>query len=92
MAFSFGKEGIHFNTISLGGVLTESFISKVKEEAKDRSLTYEDLLSEKTDNVPLKKYITPYEASVVIEGLLSNFSDHMTGVNLICDGGFTRAY
>jgi 3-oxoacyl-[acyl-carrier protein] reductase len=30
--------------------------------------------------------------AVAIEGLLSPFSDHMTGLNILHDGGFTRAY
>jgi 3-oxoacyl-[acyl-carrier protein] reductase len=29
---------------------------------------------------------------VVIEGQLSAFLDHMTGLNILHDGGFTRAY
>jgi enoyl-[acyl-carrier-protein] reductase (NADH) len=32
------------------------------------------------------------EVSAAVEGLLSEFSDHITGVNITCDGGFTRAY
>lgn len=92
MAFSWGKERVHFNTLSLGGVMTESFIKKVEEESAMKNTSYEILLSEKTENVPLNKYATPLEVAVVIEGLLSNFSDHMTGINLICDGGFTRPY
>jgi 3-oxoacyl-[acyl-carrier protein] reductase len=35
---------------------------------------------------------TPEEVAVAVEALLSAFSDHMTGVNLLHDGGFTRAY
>ena len=27
-----------------------------------------------------------------VEGLLSDFSDHITGINVLHDGGFTRAY
>ncbi len=27
-----------------------------------------------------------------VEGLLSDFSDHITGLNVLHDGGFTRAY
>ena len=32
------------------------------------------------------------EVAIVVEGLLSQFSDHMTGLNILHDGGFTRAY
>ncbi len=51
-----------------------------------------EYLPEETSNVPLKKYGTPDEVAGAVEGLLSAFSDHMTGVNILHDGGFTRAY
>jgi 3-oxoacyl-[acyl-carrier protein] reductase len=47
---------------------------------------------EETSNVPLRKYGRPEEVAAVVEGLLSDFSDHLTGMNVLCDGGFTRAY
>ncbi|MEY9163640.1 NAD(P)-dependent dehydrogenase (short-subunit alcohol dehydrogenase family) [Sinorhizobium fredii] len=45
-----------------------------------------------TENVPLRKYGTSEEAARTIEMLLSDLSDHLTGINLSQDGGFTRAY
>lgn len=32
----------------------------------------------------------PFEVAVAIEGLLSSFSDHMAGLNVLHEGGFTR--
>jgi 3-oxoacyl-[acyl-carrier protein] reductase len=29
---------------------------------------------------------------VAVDGLLSAFTDYMTGLNVLHDGGFTRAY
>ena len=55
-------------------------------------MTFEQRLAEETSNVPLHKYGTPEEVAVAVEGLLSPFSDHMTGLNILHDGGFTRAY
>jgi 3-oxoacyl-[acyl-carrier protein] reductase len=49
-------------------------------------------LAEETSNVPLRKYGTPAEVAGAVEGLLSAFSDHMSGLNVLHDGGFTRAY
>ncbi|WP_281040264.1 SDR family oxidoreductase [Rhizobium ruizarguesonis] len=43
-------------------------------------------------NIPLGKYGEPAEVAVAVEGLLSRFSDHMTGLNIMHDGGFTRSY
>ena len=92
-AFSFGADKIHFNTLSLGGVMTNEFIQKLEKEAVEKNISYADILSKHVDNVPLKKYASQLEVSQIIEeGLLSDFSNHMTGSNIICDGGFTRKY
>ncbi len=54
-------------------------------------MTIEQRLEEETSNVPLRKYGRPAEVAAAVEGLLSVFSDHMTGLNVLHDGGFTRA-
>jgi 3-oxoacyl-[acyl-carrier protein] reductase len=55
-------------------------------------VSFEQRLTEETANIPLKKYGSPREVAVAVEGMLSAFSDHMTGINILHDGGFTRAY
>ena len=92
LAFAFGAKGVHFNTISIGGVMTDDFIAKLESEASVNGLTYDEVLAGRVDNVPLKKYASLFDIAHVVEGLLANFSDHITGNNIICDGGFTRAY
>jgi 3-oxoacyl-[acyl-carrier protein] reductase len=92
MAFEYGKLGLHINTLSLGGVMTDSFIHKTKKESIQRNLSFEDVMKEKTSNVPLNKYASLTEVCSAVDGLLSHFSDHMTGQNFICDGGFIRCY
>lgn len=92
LAFAYGDKGIHFNTLSLGGTLTPGYTENLKKRAVANNMTYENRLAEETTNIPLKKYGTPDEVAVAVEGLLSPFSDHMTGLNILCDGGFTRSY
>ncbi len=72
--------------------MTDEFIRKLQKEAVEKNSSYTDILSQRVDNVPLKKYASPLEVAQIIEGLLSDFSNHLTGTNIICDGGFTRAY
>ena len=55
-------------------------------------MTFEQRLAEETSNVPLGKYGKPEEVAAGVAGLLSDFSDHMSGVNIMQAGGFTRAY
>jgi 3-oxoacyl-[acyl-carrier protein] reductase len=92
MAFALGAKNIHVNTVSLGGILTEKYQEGIAARGIKENRTYADQLANETDNVPLKKYGTPDEVSSVVFALLSDFSDHISGVNLLCDGGFTRAY
>ena len=92
LAFALGDRGIHVNTLSLGGTLTPGYASSIERRAANAGVTFGQRLADETSNVPLKKYGTPDEVAAAVEGLLSAFSDHMTGLNILHDGGFTRAY
>ncbi|MBK7953525.1 MAG: SDR family oxidoreductase [Candidatus Accumulibacter sp.] len=92
LAFALGEQGIHVNTLSLGGTLTPGYAASLQQRAAKAGTTVDQRLAEETSNVPLRKYGTPDEVAVAVEGLLSAFSDHMTGINVLHDGGFTRAY
>ena len=92
LAFAQGGRGIHVLTVSLGGVLSPAYRATLERRATSAGVSYEERLAQETSNIPLQKYGTPEEVAVVIEGLLSSFSDHLTGINILCDGGFTRTY
>jgi 3-oxoacyl-[acyl-carrier protein] reductase len=92
LAFVLGARGIHVNTLSLGGTLSQWYRDAISRRASEAGVTLERRIAIETDNIPLKKYGTPSEVAAAVEGLLSPFSDHMTGLNILHDGGFTRAY
>lgn len=92
LAFALGERGIHVNTLSLGGTLTPGYTASLERRATNARVSVEQRLADETENIPLKKYGSPKEVAVAVEGLLSAFSDHLTGVNILHDGGFTRAY
>jgi 3-oxoacyl-[acyl-carrier protein] reductase len=92
LAFALGDRGIHVNTLSLGGTLTPGYTASLEKRAGNAGMTFDQRLAEETSNVPLRKYGKPEEVAAAVEGLLSSFSDHMTGLNIMHDGGFTRAY
>lgn len=92
LAFALGERGIHVNTLSLGGTLTPDYMASVQKRAEQAGVSFADRLVDETSNIPLGKYGRPEEVAVVVEQLLGAFSDHMTGANLLHDGGFTRAY
>jgi len=92
LAFALGDRGIHVNTLSLGGTLTPGYTASLEKRAANAGMDLAQRLTEETSNVPLKKYGKPEEVATAVEGLLSTFSDHMTGLNILHDGGFTRSY
>ncbi len=92
LAHHLGPESIHVNTLSLGGVLTEDYVSELELEARQAQLRLEEVIGRETANVPLRKYASPLEVAYAVHGLLSNFSNHMTGINIALDGGFTKSY
>ena len=98
MAFELGRSGIHVNTVSLGGFLTKRIEGEIAQrnefefstEKSDLS-PYSSFLREDEINA-LGKYGDPKDAAQVIAEMLFNFSNHITGANIICDGGYTRHY
>ncbi|MFB2601399.1 SDR family oxidoreductase [Rhizobium phaseoli] len=92
LAFALGARGIHVNTLSLGGTLSPWYREAIETRAAAAGVTFEQRLAEETANVPLGKYGEPEEVAIAVEGLLSRFSDHMSGLNIMHDGGFTRSY
>lgn len=90
LALNYAGKGIHINTVSLGGTLTEQFIERLEHVKKSLSpgTAYEDI----PENIPLGRYGNPDDAAHVIETMLFEFSNHMTGGNIICDGGLIKRY
>ena len=84
LAARLGARGVRVNTLSLGGTLTEQF-------AAERAAA--DVPPEDTpENIPLGEYGDPDDAAFVAVSLLSRFANHITGQNLVFDGGLTRTY
>lgn len=92
MAFELGAKNICVNSISLGGTLTPSFEKTLTQRAQRNNTSIEEEYQASVSNVPLKKYASLKEITHTVEFLLSEQSDHITGANLLCDGGFTKFY
>ncbi len=87
ISFGLAERGIHINTLSIGGTLTERFCKNL--ENRDPSKVPPE---DSPENIPLGHYADPDHIASVICALLSSFSDHMIGSNIIVDGGLTRKY
>lgn len=81
-----------FNSVSLGGVMTESYTRKLEIKAAQNDISLSEQLIKETDNIPLNKYASVENVANVVVPLLGSFSDHITGQNILVDGGFIRTY
>ncbi len=92
MATVLGKRRISVNTLSLGAVMTDSYIQKMEAKARVNSYSLEQQMEIEVSNVPMEKYATTQEVASAVMSLLGPMTDHMTGQNLLLDGGFFKGY
>ncbi len=92
LSSALGSENISVNTVSLGGVWSEKLAEKIEKESQDSGETIEKLRSNRVQNIPLKKYAELSEVATVIEQMLGDLTSHISGQNLVLDGGFTSVY
>lgn len=92
LSVALGQFKISVNTVSFGGVLTDVNVARLQKKANDADRSFDEQMLNEVSNVPLAQYATPQMAAQVIGTYLSDFADHITGNNVICDGGFTRCY
>jgi len=92
MALALGEKGISVNTLSLGGVMTEAYTDKLKGKAEQAGVPFEELMQDEVSNIPLKKYASVEEVADAVLSLLGPLANHMTGQNILLDGGFFKGY
>ena len=86
LSFALGDRRIRVNTVSLGGTLTDRFIESLAKGSQPGPL------DDQPEVIPLGEYGEPSQAAYVIETLLGEFVAHMTGANIVWDGGLSRHY
>lgn len=92
MALALGEKGISVNTVSLGGVMTESYTAKMEAKADSQGLSFDELMANEVSNIPLRKYASVENVVSAVTALLGPMADHLTGQNLMLDGGFFKGY
>jgi 3-oxoacyl-[acyl-carrier protein] reductase len=87
LSFVLASSGIRVNTVSLGGTVTERFAARLANRS-----AHDVPSRESPENIPLREYGDPDDAAYVVVSLLSRLSNHITGANIVFDGGLTRSY
>jgi 3-oxoacyl-[acyl-carrier protein] reductase len=89
----YGERGLRFNTLSLGGVMTEQLAERIRKETQDKGIALSEALNLRFANVPLRRYAETQEIADMVDFILnSDASKHLTGQNVAFDGGFSRPY
>jgi 3-oxoacyl-[acyl-carrier protein] reductase len=86
LAFVLGERRIRVNTVSLGGTLTDRFVENLAKSPQGGPL------DDQPGVIPLGEFGKPSDAAYVIETMLGDFAAHMTGANIVWDGGLSRHY
>ena len=92
LANSFGPSGVAFNSVSLEGVLTAAYREKIEAKSVRVGHTFEEQMELEVSNVPLRRYAQPDDVGKAVTDVLLSMSIHMTGQNIVLDGGFIQTY
>ena len=85
------NNGITFNSILTGGVLTDRTKNLLQMEADAKSISIEKMYKIAAENIPVGHISSPEEFANNILYLCSPLSSYLNGVNLPIDGGFMNA-
>jgi meso-butanediol dehydrogenase / (S,S)-butanediol dehydrogenase / diacetyl reductase len=87
LAFDYGTEGIRVNAILPGWVRTEMTERSLQHAAREKGISFEEMIRRVTANYPLRRMADPDEIAAGIEFLASAQSSFITGAILLADGG-----
>ena len=80
--------GITVNNVAPGYTLTNRIYDLAMEEAKERSISHEDVMAEYHRSIPLERMGRPEEIADLVAFLASSRAGYITGTTIPIDGGY----
>jgi NAD(P)-dependent dehydrogenase (short-subunit alcohol dehydrogenase family) len=80
VALDLGPSGVRVNSVSPGSVETPGVVGVLSDP---------DFVTEEADAVALRRIARPAEVAQVVSFLLSDEAEYVTGVDVLCDGGYS---
>ena len=87
LAGQFGRDGITVNNVGPGFTATDRSRSLLEARAKNRGISYEQVLSDLEREIPIGRMATPEEVAATIVWLASEAAASITGQTVLVDGG-----
>lgn len=82
-----GKDNILINAVLPGMTLTERLQNVVENWARSENKTIEQVMKERTSQIPLRRFGTPEEFAAMVAFLVSGKNTYITGQSIAIDGG-----
>jgi NAD(P)-dependent dehydrogenase (short-subunit alcohol dehydrogenase family) len=79
--------GVRVNSFSPGDIENEVHFDALRQEARIRGITYEEMTEITLDNIPMHKRLDPERMGGIVLFLSSRDADHITATNLNVSGG-----
>jgi 3-oxoacyl-[acyl-carrier protein] reductase len=83
---------ITVNAICPGGVLTNRLINLVKNKSLTDGRTYDEVLNETENTIPIKRFASVEEIAKTAYFLCSEDGSYITGIQISVDGGLSKSY
>jgi len=87
LAGQFGRDGITVNNVGPGFTATDRSRSLLEARAKNRGVSYEQVLGDLEREIPIGRMATPGEVAATIVWLASEAAASITGQTILVDGG-----
>ncbi len=91
MAEDLAQLNILVNSVSPGPILTPMWEENARTLGKSSGRKPQEVLDERSQGVPLRRFGKPEEIGYMVAFLCSNKADYITGTNINIDGGSYRA-
>jgi 3-oxoacyl-[acyl-carrier protein] reductase len=87
LAGQFGRDGVTINNVGPGFTSTDRSRSLLETRAKNRGVSFEQVLTELERDIPIGRMATPEEVADTIVWLASEAAASITGQTILVDGG-----